>query len=213
MSYGGPMEKMIGLRGRKVQSRARTEARRRAIMQAAARIFAQKGYDAATMDDIANQLGVSKVAIYYHFPSKEALHRELRVSAISDSIERLRAIMSRAEPPEVALRAVIRDLVSHAFADLDRYVAISKMFVRATGTVDQEIFDLQQRCRHMVVTIIEDGIRDGVFADRDPHIMALILIQTCFGVADWYTPGGRLSPDTIIEHVSEQVISGVLRCN
>ena len=207
------MDQMIGLRGRRVQSRERTEARRRAIMLAAARVFARKGYDAATMDDIANQLGVSKVAIYYHFPSKEALHREIRVIAISDSIERLRVIMARGEPPEATLRAVVRDLVSHAFVDLDKYVALSRMFVRATGQVDKGIFDLQQRCRHMVVNILEDGIREGVFADRDPHIMALTLIRTCYGVVDWYMPDGRLSPEIIVDQVSEQVMAGVLRCS
>jgi AcrR family transcriptional regulator len=207
------MDEMIGLRGRRVQSRERTEARRRAIVLAAARVFAQKGYDAATMDDVASQLGVSKVAIYYHFRSKEALHREIRVIAISDSIERLKTIMSRGEPPEPTLRAVIRDLVSHVFADLDKYVILSRSFNRISGQVDKGILDLQRRYRHFVVTILEDGIRQGIFADRDPHLMALTLIRTCFGVAEWYTPGGRLSPDTIVDQVSEQVITGVLRCH
>ena len=205
------MEQMIGLRGRRVQSRERTEARRRAIVLAAAHVFSQKGYAAATMDDVAGQLGVSKVAIYYHFRSKEELHREVRVIAITDALERLKTFIARGEPPEPTLKAVIRDLVSHVFADLDKYAILSRSFNRTSGPADKGILDLQRRYRHLVVTILEAGIRDGVFAERDPHLMALTLLRTCFGVADWYTPGGRLSPDTIIDQVSEQVITSVLR--
>lgn len=206
------MDEMIGLRGRRVQSRERTEARRRAILLAAARVFSQKGYANATMDDVASLLGVSKVAVYYHFRSKEELHREVRIIAISDSLERLNAIVSRGAPPESTLRAVVRDLISHVFVDLDKYAILSRSFNRASGPADQEILDLQRGYRHFVVGILEDGIRNGVFADRDPHLMALTLLRTCFGVADWYVPGGRLNPDTIIDQVSEQVIAGVLRC-
>src|SRR5215207_1547262 len=118
------MESAIGLRGHRVQNPERAEARRREILLAAANVFAREGYAAATLDDIAEQLGVTKGVIYYYFRSKEEIFTEIRATAIREATERLETNIARGRPPEVTLRDALRDLVGHIFDDLDRYANV-----------------------------------------------------------------------------------------
>jgi len=53
------------------------EEARKTILQTASKVFAEDGYQGATMDEVAKRLGVSKGAVYQYFPSKEALFQEL----------------------------------------------------------------------------------------------------------------------------------------
>lgn len=86
------------------ERRAREKADLRAqILEAARRLFAERGYAAVTMREIARQIGYTATALYYHFPDKESLLRELcqvdflllsralrRLARIADPLERLR---------------------------------------------------------------------------------------------------------------------------
>lgn len=211
VAFVSPMEAQVGLRGHRIQNRERAAARRRDILLAAARPFARRGYEGATLDDVAEELGASKAVIYYHFRSKEAIYTEIRATAIRDAIERLRTILARAEPPDVALRAAVLDLVTHVFDDLDRYANILRAGSRMSAESHQTVRTLQREYEQLIRDILEGGIRAGCFADRDPRLMTFTLLRTCLGIADWYSPEGRLAPGAIIEQAAEQVLTGVLR--
>jgi AcrR family transcriptional regulator len=201
----------VGIRGHRFQNPQRAERRRREILLAAARVFARMGYDGATLDDIAEQFGATKAAIYYHFRSKEEIYTEIRATAVRDAIERLEAILARDDPPDASLRAAVLDLVSHIFEDLDRYANILRTGRSLSPESYQSVRALQRRYEDLIRSIIETGVRQGIFADRDPTLMTFTLLRACLGVADWYSPGGRLAPAVIAEQVTDQVLAGVRR--
>lgn len=205
------MSARIGLRGHRVQNPERAEGRRRDILLAAARVFAQQGYLNATLDDVATQMGVTKGVIYYYFRSKEEIYTEIRATAIREAIERLKAIVARDEPPEQTLRAAIRDLTTHIFDDLDRYANL----LRAGEPLSEEsrtlVRSLQRRFERLLRGIIESGIRTGAFIDHDPAVVTFTILRAALGVAAWYSPQGRLPSEAIVEQVTDQVVRGVLR--
>jgi AcrR family transcriptional regulator len=199
----------VGIRGHRVQNLQRAEARRREILLAAARVFARLGYDGATLDDVADQFGATKAVIYYYFRSKEEMYTEIRATAIRDAIERLEAILARGEPPEQTLRAVVTDLVTHTFEDLDRYANVLRAR-RLSETSHQRVRGLQRRYEELVCGIVEAGMRDGVLVARDPKLTTFVILRACLSVADWYSPRGPLSRATITDQVTDQVMASVL---
>ena len=70
---------------------------------------------------------------------------------------------------------------------------------------------LQRRYEHLVRGIVESGIREGIFVNYDPMLMTFTMLRAVLGVADWYSPDGRLSPDVIVDQVTDQVVRGILR--
>lgn len=200
----------VGIRGHRFQDPERAQARRRDILLAAARVFARLGYDGATLDDIADQFGATKAAIYYHFRSKEEIYTEIRATAVRDAIRRLDAILARRDPPEIALRAAVLDLVSHIFGDLDRYANILRTGRQLSPESYETVRTLQRQYERMICGVVEAGIQSGVFATRDPKLMTFTMLRACLSIADWYSPDGPLAPDVVAEQVTEQAVAGVL---
>jgi AcrR family transcriptional regulator len=207
------MDKQVGLRGHRIQNHERTEARRREILVTAAQVFSRAGHAYATLDDVAAEMGVSRGVIYYYFRSKEDLLTEVVRTASGEAGDRLEAIIARNEPPEVTLRAALEDLAAHLFADIDRF---ANVVVGSGGVRGQSWMTATQQVRHryrtMIRGIIEDGIREGVFVDHDPGLMAISVLQSVLGTVDWYRPNGRLSQEEVLAQVIELTMRGVRRC-
>lgn len=72
------------------------EIRRQELLDIAARLFAERGYDSTTVDDLIRQAGLSKGAFYYYYPSKEALLEGLATQAATQALEAVQPVMQAA---------------------------------------------------------------------------------------------------------------------
>ena len=87
------------------RKRLTAEERRQAILEAALEVFARRGYNGSSIDEIAQTAGISKALIYEHFPSKRDLHVSLLESHVQEIFERLAEAAATSDPGEVRLRA------------------------------------------------------------------------------------------------------------
>jgi AcrR family transcriptional regulator len=90
------------------QTRRRTSVRRQELIEAAARLFAARGYYAVTVDDLGEALGLSGPALYRHFSSKEALLVAVFDQVIEQQREQIRGVLAEAKDPASALEAMVR---------------------------------------------------------------------------------------------------------
>lgn len=208
---GSGADVQVGLRGHRVRSPERARQRIHSVLLAAAEVFVTKGYDAATMDDISERLGGTKGTLYYYFRSKEEIFVEIRLSAIRRALERLRKIVDQGLDPATTLREAVRDLVGHVFGDVDQYAVVLDDAHSLSPASRSRIRDMQREYESVVISIIEEGIRQGYFVDRDAKIMAFTLLRGAMSVAFWYDPDGPLTPDYIAETVTDQLMQGIER--
>ncbi len=104
MRYVDRVEQTTG-RLRRTESQAQTRER---LLDAAAAVFTRRGYDGASVDDIAEAAGFSKGAVYANFESKEALFLALFDRCLEDQDREVRAIMAREPDPLARLAAIGR---------------------------------------------------------------------------------------------------------
>jgi len=149
---------------------AETE-RRLALLKAAFREVAEKGFSEVTLDDIAKRAGVSKGVTLYYFDSKEDLFREV-FSWLIDSIhERMAEAVAREEDPVARVKA----LVALIFPSPSKNRAFFRAFVDFCGlAARREAFrEVNERfyagCREIDGGIAEEWMRRGVFVVRDPR--------------------------------------------
>ncbi len=148
-----------------------SEAEKRlALLKAAFREVAEKGFSEVTLDDIAQRAGVSKGVTLYYFDSKEDLFREL-FSWLIDSIHgRMREAVAAEEDPVRKIRA----LVALIFPSPSKNRAFFRAFVDFCGlAARREPFrGVNERfyagCREIDGGIVAEGMRRGVFRVRDP---------------------------------------------
>ncbi|MEP6993530.1 MAG: TetR/AcrR family transcriptional regulator [Acidobacteriota bacterium] len=147
-----------------------SEAERRlALLKAAFREVAEKGFSEVTLDDIARRAGVSKGITLYYFDSKEELFREL-FSWLIDSIHaRMREAVAAEKDPVAKVRA----LTALIFPSPSKNRAFFRAFVDFCGlAARREAFrEVNERfyagCREIDGGIVEEGMRQGVFLVRD----------------------------------------------
>jgi AcrR family transcriptional regulator len=203
----------VGLRGYRVVDAARSAERRATVIRAAARVFSTKGYHAATMDDISQQMGVSKGVLYYQFRSKEDVFTEIMVTATSEALRLLNQAIGGGGSAVDRLRNGIRGQIAFNLDDTtpgyDSILVSGNLgFISASSR--EAIRTLQRDFQHAVVDLIREGQADGVFDVRDASVAAMNILTAANGVPHWFVAGRSLSADEVADEVSEQLVRGIL---
>jgi AcrR family transcriptional regulator len=99
----------------------RRERSREEIVDAARRVMLREGIAATTLDAIANEVGLTKAALYYYYPSKDALFFDIMFATIEREARALHDGVARAENGGDALRAIIRETVTSFASGLDDF--------------------------------------------------------------------------------------------
>ncbi|MEK7948547.1 TetR/AcrR family transcriptional regulator [Pigmentiphaga sp. YJ18] len=188
------------------------EVLRGAILDAAAKLFIERGTGGTSMQDIAESLGLSRTAVYYYFKNKDAILRALTEEILTSARELANAAVSRQDrDPAEALRELVTD---YANLILSRPAEFR--------VADRNESDLTQRQRASMHTarrsvladfsgIIERGIQLGHFRMADPHVAAFGLIGMCNWTAWWFKPSGRLGQQEVAEAIADMAIHALRR--
>ena len=133
---------------RTTRKRLSAEDRRAAILDSALEVFSRRGYNGASIDEIAQAAGISKALIYEHFPSKKDLHVSLLERHVQQIFIRLAETADTEEPGEVRLRKGVnaffewveqnRDAFRLLFRDtfeVEVAEALTRLQAQATGAI------------------------------------------------------------------------------
>jgi AcrR family transcriptional regulator len=180
------------------------------IVQAATRIFREKGYHATSMQDIADAVGLLKGSLYHHISSKQELLLEVFEGGIRVAIELLEEVARADLPPAEKLRQAIARHIEIVTGDLDQ-ATVFIMEARAL-TPDQRRRFVAQRdyFEGLFRQIIQEGIDAGVFRPVDANLITFALMGMHNWLILWYREDGRLSPQEIAAVFADLVLNGLL---
>jgi AcrR family transcriptional regulator len=185
---------------------------RKQLVDVAARIFAERGFEAARLEDIAAELGVLKGSLYYHVSGKGELLYLVVLRVLVPMTDCLEQIAATDLSPREKLRAAVRGHLRH----YDQYHRESLvMYVeRALPLLSSEhhadIIDRYHRYEAMLRALFQAGIEAGEFrGDLDINIVVLALLGMCNWVPRWYRSDGRLSIDAIADVFLAVFLEGI----
>ncbi|MEA2433071.1 MAG: hypothetical protein QOG54_528 [Actinomycetota bacterium] len=162
----------------------RGSKRRRQLLEAAGRLFAEQGYHGAAVGDICDALGVGKGVFYWYFPSKEALFSEL----LKDSLLQLRRGQQEAiadiEDPVARIEQGIRSSIEF-FRARPGFLAL----IRTAGRYD-EFSGFVEKGQEIIAADtaihIKEGIAAGELREGDPELMAHGILGAIFHFVEIY---------------------------
>jgi AcrR family transcriptional regulator len=187
-------------------TRKRAERIRR-IEEAAARIFAERGYDRANFDDIASSLGLRGPSLYHYFGSKEELFLACVEYSAAEVMARLEAIARQAEPPGVRLRRMFAEQVLIEVRD---YPAFAPLFLKVYVPVPEIAARLTEikRAHGDIIRRVARECAAETGLDRDSMQVALM---SAFGalayVQEWYSRGGSLSAEDLADRLAATLVA------
>lgn len=180
--------------------------KRKRIVDAARRLFYEKGYERTTLDDIADRLEVTKQFIYSYYKNKTELLHEISMQCIGECLKtQSRILASKVSIPEKLAR--LADEVAQVIIN---YQAHTIIYLREEMNLDPEIARTIREQRnefdHRTMKLLKDGMRSGVFEVVDERITARCIGGMLVWCALWYRDLGVLAPAAIGQLVSHNVM-------
>jgi AcrR family transcriptional regulator len=173
--------------------------RRAQIFAAGARLFAAQGYERTSLREVADVLGVTKPALYYYFPSKEALLFEITSFVMDRVLADITQVVDSEQHPLDKLRDLIRRYLRF-FARHPSELTIMSTQVDSLGPEHRRIILDRQRQYLALVRGLVRGVLAGP-AERplDETAVAFALLGGMNWIFKWYDPAGRISPDRLAD--------------
>jgi AcrR family transcriptional regulator len=175
-------------------------AKRSEMIRAATLLFKEKGFEATTLNDIAEAFGSDRASLYYYFGSKEELLREAVGGVTQDNLEMVKALRDT----DLDVRERIRQFVDNMIRSYDEnypqvFVYIQEDMTKVSGKKDPWAKTMVQQSREFedaVLALIRDGVEDGSFRDDlDVEIVAKALWGMLNWTHRWHKPGQRAADD------------------
>ena len=176
------------------------------LLDVAVAVFNERGYEATSMDTLAERLGVTKSAIYHHVRSKV----ELLELALDRALDELFAVLADAgEGPAIErLEAVVRGSVRVLTAELPFVTLLLR--VRGNSEVESHALQRRREFDRVVTELVRACVAEGsVRPDVDPALTSRLLFGTVNSLTEWYRPDGDLSPDDLADGLVTTLFSGL----
>jgi AcrR family transcriptional regulator len=187
--------------------------RRRRIVDTAIKIFHEKGYRAATLDDLAKELGFTKAALYHYVTSKKDLLSIIYIQALESFFATMYEIGERDLIPPEKLRLLIRHHIKHIV--IENLPMFGVFFSEENELPEkdcQKIREEKRKFTRVVEGVIEAGIAQGYFRPADARLQAYAIVGMCNWLYRWYKPGqSSYGPDEIADHFIDLLENGFLQ--
>lgn len=183
-------------------------ARRDEILAVAATLFAEGGYQSTTLDDIAAKMGFTKPAIYYYFSSKEEMLVEVFEHIMDRYTTSARVISDSALPPAVKLRRLFENHIEQVVTNTAWTTIFFKEEVNLPEAKREAIRQGKREYDRLLERVYDEGVRAGVFAAADAHVVVSGIIGLGNWLYTWYDPQGRVAPSEVKTLYWEMVSRG-----
>jgi AcrR family transcriptional regulator len=178
----------MGIKERKEREK---EIRRQQIMVAAKKIFSEKSFSNATMEDIAQEAELSPGTIYLYFKNKDELFASLSLRILHYMSIRLEHVYNQKDQEPEEKIAVLREALYEVY-ELDPLVLMNMFRLQSSETLKNlspnllaEIKELARNAFRQMAKIFEEGINKGDFINRHPTALADIIWALFSGVVLW----------------------------
>lgn len=193
--------------------RPQARRRRQELIDVAARIFHEKGYDATSIQDVAEALGILKGSIYYYINSKEDLLFEVVQEVHETALANMERLRKLDVEPLVKLRMFVEEHVKHIIDNLVK----AAVFFHDYGSLNPERRQYIVRERDQYDRFLRKLIRDGqakkvICPDVDPKLASFGVLGMMNWTYQWYHAGEQLSSNDVATGLADMVLAS-LECN
>lgn len=191
---------------------------REEIIQAAADVLSQKGYETTTMKDIAAEVDLTAASLYHHFKNKNALLLAVLEVGMDVALSRIRPVAESDEPNREKLRQMIHvhvvSLAEHTAVGAAMVFEIGALLdvKPSTGRTQLEnsdssrqrlFFERRDAFEDSFRQVVAAGVASGEFRQVDVPIFVKTMLGAHNWVSVWYRPGGRLEGQDIAEQMAD----------
>jgi len=192
--------------------RARYDLRRRAVVDSAAHVFAERGYHATTIAALLDATGMTTGALYHYVTGRDELLVAICDELMDPLLERARAIVATDAPPDVQLRELIHAWLEH----IERHLDHMRVFQQERHVIEREprwgeIRAKRLEFERMLERLLAGAEEYDALEIPDRRLALLALLGMVNYTPTWFRPGGRLGPGEIADGYCDLLLDAYRR--
>lgn len=180
------------------------------VVLAAMKVFSERGYHGASMQDVAHAAGMQKASLYHHVKQKEDLLFAIHDRMIDELTALIIPVVSSSKSPPDKISEIIR-VATHFIADHREGATV---LLQELGLVKRPrwnpIVAKRDLFIQMVAGVIDEGVTLGFFEETRPKVAARGITGMVNWCYTWFRPDGDLSPDDVAETFSGVALAGLV---
>lgn len=197
----------------KASARADIASRKQAfvreeILNSATQLFADRGYRAVTIDDVAANLGYTKSVVYYYFKSKNEILWQIITRIFDGYLQKIVAETEKGLPPVEALSRMVRQHALNVMENPEWTSIFNREESELDPTQRRQIRKMKREYDAVFESVYEAGVAQGVFRGIPPHVAIGGAMGMCNWLYVWYDPEGPLSAEEIADHFATMLSGG-----
>lgn len=180
------------------------------LLEVASRLFAARGFDGASVQDIVGAAGLTKGAMYHYFDSKDDLLHEIYARIIRPQRARLETIAGAPDAAVGRLRTAAEDFVVTTVQNLDEVRVFLTAVHRLRSDQRRGVEAERRRFHDTFTALIDEGQNKGAFRDDIPaDLVVHNFVGSVHHLGTWYDPTGPLAPPTLAVQYSELLVTSL----
>lgn len=188
------------------------QQRKKQILDAAERVFSERGFDKARVDDIVRESGLSKGALYWYYKSKDAIIRALLERVFISEMQNADELVEAEGRADERLRSFVHFAIQE-YRRFEKLLPLAYEFIALayrSKAVRETLVGYYQHYTGLIARVIQQGIDRGEFKPCDPDVTALALMGMYEGIALlWFLDPGQVDLDRMGEQPLEIFLNGL----
>jgi AcrR family transcriptional regulator len=180
------------------------------LLQHATKLFAKKGFDRTSVQEIVEAAGVTKGAMYHYFGSKDDLLYEIYARVLREQTRQLESVASSDAPLRERLGAAASDVVVSSIDNLDDNTIFLQSMHQLSPEKQKAVRAERRKYHERFRTLVEEGQASGEFRTDKP---ADVIVDFFFGgvhhLGSWYRRGGALSARQVGDHYADLLLDAL----
>jgi AcrR family transcriptional regulator len=178
------------------------------LVDVAVRVFLDRGYDRASMGDVARAAGLGKSSLYHHVAGKE----ELLERALRRALDALFASLDEPAATTGTPGERLAVLIARTVEIMCALPAEVALLLRVRGNTQTERWAMQRRREfdQGITALVEEAAATGELRDLDASLVTRLVFGMSNSVVEWYKPHGRTRPEQIVDAINTIVFTGLL---
>lgn len=184
--------------------------RRRAILETAARVICERGYEGASIQDIADACGLTKAGLYHHIRSKEHLLLEIQNYGMDVFEEQvLHQVLSIADPLERLKTCMAKNILLVTRGWSKEITIILHEHATLTGEARAQINARKKRYVRFLEGSFAEAVRAGRLRPVHPKVAAFAFLGMVLWIYKWFKPDGAIKEDELVREMQQLFFGGL----
>jgi AcrR family transcriptional regulator len=179
------------------------------ILRAATHVFFHRGYYRATIDEIANELLLTKAGVYHYFSSKREILEAICNRAMAAAEAAVVSGLSEETEPYPRLKLAL-ERYADVLMKLEGLTVLIRHIDELPESAQADIRKRRKAVESMLKRTVEEGIKAGVFEISDAQVAVFAMLGAMNWMYSWYQPDGRLPAATVRDTLVAQILRGLM---